>query len=1258
MESTLKNLGLSKDEVQVYATIVQYGFRTLGQIQTYYKQSADTINAALASLAGKGYIKEIKAKNKEGTPYFIPLPPQIKLTEDVSIRLENELKALSDDVKTDWNKTMTNLRSQLSSFHNQITEDVDGHATEITTTATKFLESLAGVVSSGKAETSEIIGRLKTETSAISSTNSDAIAKTAQRVKDNVQTSFDSTIHKIGEHHESFKLKIEETLGSLQQEHDKRTQAQLDALLIKVEGIKESIAVQVEEFNSIASEQKSIIDKTTDETAKKLSTDSSVVSRDSSKKLSDTVNKIISEYETKLDEYQEKVKEILVSLNDELKKLEEATTTRIRTSIDKSKETAVNILKENEKGFVDLLNVTKVDSVDKLGTLITQTEGKTEEMKGKLSNDLTSYLKDFKKNSDSLLGLLNSGLENGFTLFEENLTSSIDNVSNKIKQFVEEIMTVFRESTNTYLEKLNKTTNSYEKTLKDRQDKFLTLHDEFKETFVNHINELKTSVISNIESNVKENDEILKTLLTENENKFVTDVETFLDEFSKRGRDVRDEVPNIVQINYQASLDRLNELDDQLKSSITKIESINEAFQGLDEKQLQKVFGKDEGPKMAHLIGSMRRDIEIVKDSVGTKVSEMIQTFSSSMTSLSSEIFDKLNSKLEELSRFTTITIQTTNQTYDNSRNQIKKQFNDSLTDMKTTINETYGTYEEQFNELQDTSTKALSEVVGAESKAFKEVTKSISGSLDKLLTPTDSEESSGEQPAVHVTIKEGLDALQTTKQEIFDLMKKNNAEVTTNLQQTLKTNIDEHSQLVTKTNSSMDTTMKSLQSEFESTKKALDTDVSVALDEAVKNYSVQTAKVEGEINDLIEQEVQQFMESTEDVIAELNVSPEKSSQLDEAITQTKAELQEVGNSYPGWVKADSDSFASNLSATIKEFQQSSQRELDTLYARVQIDLQKSYDKMSSDFVNNVTDIQGEFEKEKNDYELNITHQINSFITNSDSNSSALVTNVQGTKDALTEAITTGNSAVNADLGNLEKTLTDLFDTFLGSIEEKLNAAEAESKIVEVQKEAYTTKLMGFKEAFIKGTQGEVENVDANVSGTLSSIPNKISGALDATGESMKLIKSVLSLGKGIEPSPIEDTWVVYGAEQVNSSLMGIINRSKRSVTLITPNLDWVDIDLLEADPTTNRKRLHFFFKEDPNGVLSKLTELNTKLGTDNLQMKNTLKNPNIIICVRDGTEEGFLGYIPQTGEPVILITFNDTMVGLISEKTADYKQS
>ncbi|MHA1514840.1 MAG: hypothetical protein ACTSPF_04815, partial [Candidatus Heimdallarchaeaceae archaeon] len=466
-----------------------------------------------------------------------------------------------------------------------------------------------------------------------------------------------------------------------------------------------------------------------------------------------------------------------------MKKLEDATTDRIRTSIDKSKETAVNILRGNENQFVDLMNKTKVDSVEKLGDLITQTEAKTEEMKVKLSNDLTSYLKEFKKNSDNLLSLLNSGIEIGFNLFEENLSSSIKNVSNQIKLFVEDIMSAFRESTNAYLDKLSKTTTKYEKALKGRKEKFATSHEEFKDNFTSHINELKTTVISNIEKNIKDNNETIQNLITEKENKFKSDVEVFSDEFSKRGRDVRDEVPNVVQINYQASLERLQELDDQLKSSIAKIEVINQAFQGLEEKQLQKVFGKEEGPRMAQLIGSMNRDIELVKENVGNKMEEMIQTLTNSMNSLSNEIFEKMNIRLEDLARFTTDTLQKTKQSFEISRSEISSQFTASSDDMKRSIEETYTTYEEQFNELQGTSTKSLADVIGAESKAFSDVTKSISNSLDELLQDPDATEDIEGQTEIHLTIQDGLEALQTTKQEILDVMKKNNIEVTTNLQ-------------------------------------------------------------------------------------------------------------------------------------------------------------------------------------------------------------------------------------------------------------------------------------------------------------------------------------------------------------------------------------------------------------------------------------------------------------------------------------------
>ena len=1249
MQGTLEKIGLSKDEIQVYSNIVQYGFRTVGQIQTYVKISADKMITALKKLVDRGYVKEVKAKNTEGTSYYIPLPPQIKLTEDVSLRLENELKTLSDEVKVDWNKTMQNFRTQLAGFHENITQEVDAHSQEVGGISKQFLETMSSLVDTGKNELTEIVGRVNSETSTVSSANSENIAKSAQRVKENVLNSFDSTIHKIGEHHETFKLKIEETFGSLQQEHNERINVQLDAILEKMEGIKESLSLQLQTFLETAEGKKKVIDEVTRDVVNKIKSDSKTSTQDSTKKLTNTLNKIVTNYETKLDEHQEKTKLILASLNEELKKLEEATTDRIKSSIDKSKETAVNILKENENQFVNLLNKTKTNSVEKLGVLITQTEGKTEEMKNKLSSDLSSYLKDFKKNSDGLLSLLKKGIDDGFNLFKDNLSSSIEKVSDQVTTFIDEIMTTFEESTSSYLDDLSKTAANYQKSLDERIETFTSTHDEFKQGFTSHLNELKENVVSNIVKNVKDNDSAIKDLIQEKETQFNNDVQAFSDDFSKRGRDIRDEVPDLVQIYYKTSLDRLNEISDQFKSAVAKIDEINSSFQGLDQKQLQRVFGKEEGPRMAQLIESMNRDIELLKGSVGSKVEDMILTFSDSMTTLSTGVFQRVNTRLDELSQFTNNTIQSSSQSLEKSRSEISNQLSKSLDEMKKTIKDTYTTYEEQFTELQDTSTSGLKEVVGAESKAFSGVIKKIKDSLDDIVKSSVTAEE-GDKTTMQLHLEEGLNALQTTKKEIFTLMKGNNEEVLKTLQETLKTNIDDHTKLVTKVNSSMDTNMKTMQSEFETAKNALDTDVSVTLDEAAANYTTQTEKVESEINDLIDQEIQQFLEGTEELLAELNVSPEKSSELDAAVALTKEEMQKLTTEYPKLLKKDTDSFSSKLAASANEFQALAQAEIDTMYEGVKKDLEKSYDKMATDFESNITSVKEEFDKDSKDYDLNVQHQISSFVTNSDSNSSALVTNVQGTRDTLTDTITSGNETIKSDLTNLEKTVSDLFESLLSSFIEKLDKIVQDSQIADSQKTEYNSKLMSFKEDLIKSSLQEVESVDTTISGLLNTIPGKIDVVLEATGDSMKILRDVLSLGKGIEPNPVEDMWLVTGNEQVRATMMSLLRHTKSSATIISPTVRWIDSEFMDTfgrklEIVTNTSQ----HNEKDKALLTKM------LGMGNVTVKD---DPQLTVMMgtRDGIEEGFLGHKAPSGDPVMVTTFNERMVSEITKIYYDYR--
>ncbi|MHA2358519.1 MAG: hypothetical protein ACXABK_07105, partial [Candidatus Heimdallarchaeaceae archaeon] len=401
---------------------------------------------------------------------------------------------------------------------------------------------------------------------------------------------------------------------------------------------------------------------------------------------------------------------------------------------------------------------------------------------------------------------------------------------------------------------------------------------------------------------------------------------------------------------------------------------------------------------------------------------------------------------------------------------------------------------------------------------------------------------------------------------------------------------------------------------------------------------------------ELIEQEVQQFLESTEELLAELNVSPEKSSQLDDAVTQTKGELDKLASDYPKWVKSDSDAFVGKLDTTISEFQTNAQVEIDKMYDDVNKDLRKTHVQMSSDFSDNITAIQEEFEKEKNDYELNITHQINSFITNSDSNSSALVTNVQGTRDTLTDAITSGNETINADLNNLEKAVSDLMGSFLSSILEKLDNAIQGAQVADTQKQEYNNLLMGFKEEIIKGTQQEVESVDTSITGILNAIPSKIDVVLAATGDSMKLLKSVLTLGKGIEPSPIEDMWLVTGNEQVYGTMMSLLRHTKSSATVVVPTLSWIDPEFLD----TFGRKLEIVTNSGSHSdadktILSKLLTMGNVTVKDDPQL-------TVMMGTRDGIEEGFLGHKAASGEPMVLISFNEEMVREITKIYYDYR--
>ena len=287
------------------------------------------------------------------------------------------------------------------------------------------------------------------------------------------------------------------------------------------------------------------------------------------------------------------------------------------------------------------------------------------------------------------------------------------------------------------------------------------------------------------------------------------------------------------------------------------------------------------------------------------------------------------------------------------------------------------------------------------------------------------------------------------------------------------------------------------------------------------------------------------------------------------------------------------------------------------------------------------------FEKTLNEYELNVAHQVNTFVTNSDSNSAALVTNIQSTKDSLIEAAESAKSSLKQDLSDFNKMVNDLSTTSLDDIKQKLAQLKKDAQVIAKDKNEYTKTLQTFAAEYGKGSREKVAQMETEVSEILNSIPSKINEVLEASGESMRLIKTVLSLGEGIKPTTAEDLWLVVGKEQVEAALEGLLNHTKRSATIVSPDLSWLKPKVLEE----YGKSLDLLSKEpDFPAALKKALEEREKKGIVRPVKRTTVPIEKIILGYRDGVEEGLIGCITPDGTPALLVTMNESLVETIGK--------
>ncbi len=1480
MDTTLKQMGMTDSQVEVYSLIVQFGYRTKGQIQCYYNEPLENIESTLQELASKGYIKEIKAKNKEGTSYYIPLPPQIKLTEDVSKRLEEELNTTSKSVITDWKETMGVLRTKLEDTNTQITTKADTHVSEVSSLSKQLLTDLNDVVTSNKKELESIVNKINAEGTKIYKTHDEVVKKSIKRIDDNINTSFQTAVTKIGDYHTNFKTKINETYTSLEETHKTRVQKELEDTKSALSELVTLIGDLKGQFESNVEKHNGIVSELTSTTYNELLRHSSKLGVEATNQAKITIEKINDEYKVQVNGYLEKVKEILTSLNTELSTIQTDTNNRIVDTIEKSKKTAIKMLKESESSFLELVDETKGMAVDKLGDIITQTKTHSVGMKDELSKRLNSYLTEFSNNGKKLLQMLNEGLTKGIKQFEDGLTKSvtgittninnlnteletfidnyiteiftnIDNLNTNIvdnldkglkkhdnllvekvktiqskvteteKQFQSEIKTnitsvnemitqtnnqaktienntlsaikeeitakqneilsslktssdAFKEQTLVEIKKLEESTSNYLADVDDITTTFATEYSTFEENFAETLNGLKGSVTEGINENIQSNIADISKYLLKSEVETKDRIEQFTERFLGDVRRIRDEIPERVNINFQTNLETINELENKIKvfsSNATEIARAVSQFVDTDAKQMKKLLGvKDDADAVAFCenLAQFERELEEIDRQITDKVEEVRMEFSRTFEVITEEVERKMSTNQNEIEHFKGETVTNNEKYYNGKRKEIEEQFNGNYNTMKEKIEEIYQNYQLQHKELQDTFTTKISELFGKDkdsitnfNKIFKDTntkqmeeveniskTFKISPFFEKMIKDTQDSVSSftkevyslisaevEEKPAkkgaakaspksagsiggklqdfeakmntiitdaikalndsnsemqktgssvlkdvikttekeiqqnitasktqteemvsqkkieMNTQVQSGVDALDKEKTTIFTSVKKSNDDVSNNIKNTIETNIASHTKLVENLTNSMDKTMETLQIQLDVAKNALDTDITTTLEEATTGLKELTTKVEKEVSTSIDKEIKEFSEKAQATTSEISVGPEKSSLLETATKTSLIDLQKLVESYPKQFEAEHKAFAQKSEELITTTKTKAQENVNEVVKIVEKDLATIYVQTTDKIDKHKLKLDETFEKNLKDYELNIKHQINNTITAEDSNSSALITNVQTVKESLTDTVNSTQKTVTTDLLAIEKMTHDLFNTYMKEVINGMDKIVKDSLVNETNKAEYTKALTTFKQVFITESREDVDKLDKKVTDTLNAIPAKIQGVLDATSDSMKLMKTVLSAGSGVEPKAIEDSWIVVGQEEIDKTLMGMLRETKSSVSLVAPHLAWVDVSYLDS---IVRQKLDIVTLREGElndaAVRGKIDEM----GNAKIRYGTEIKG---FLGIRDGIEEALIGHKTASGQPMMIVTYNEEMVKEIQKIFAEYSR-
>ncbi len=724
-----------------------------------------------------------------------------------------------------------------------------------------------------------------------------------------------------------------------------------------------------------------------------------------------------------------------------------------------------------------------------------------------------------------------------------------------------------------------------ERIFNDHQDQLGNLKREFeafKEKTSQHLRELEVALESNTKGLFGKKDFVIQKLeehkrvtndfgrLSQSLDKFLgdalSDTETtqgeVLDSLSRTVQDELERVENLIddQSNSYGSVlatfttDILNYEETFKETLVSSSLEIVTKFEGTVSSELNKYFvspvtemiskaqylatGVEGNSKENRILINQESSMEGISEAVNQLVellnsfqSELIEVVDGEITSINSTI-ETLKDEFEDKIRKTADGISKVIGTHETELNTFVKQIaNQSL---------------ESVNEIVDKVKAVLSTTVETKSKEIKEIVAKESSNLDEGL-----EEQS---KLIDDSFEKFSEDLGMVKDEIIKLT----GQTINSTQNTQDKNTKE----------TVGSIVKAVQSAVKGIKKSTDS--------LTTNVSKPLATIKTDTNNLDK---------------DFKASVEKEKAIVEKALSTN-----FNKSLTGFSKIDTevkkiDSYSKELIVSVEKLRE-----------KLQTDFNKSIEKFRTSVMNKTKEIDKSHLKiystqVESMKSLTLNHQnltteqlnelltsVNSSVQNTNETVSEFIQNeIEGLKSAtnqptkvIEDSVVKASESASTMLKGIYESLDKVNDEYIEIVDKGIegNYVKFSEFIQKVYNEAISNLQSNYStvnndldslSSKLTTTLKELNSKnEGNVLQSIEQIPGIIEETLQATAKSIKLLKTIAETSEGIEPKIIETTYVDASKEAVEANLNGIISRTKSKLTIISPNIDWLNPKIWE----------------------------------------------------------------------------------------------